>query len=308
MICVIALVVFGILGIFSARYRAIAKEALDCVFRRVTFRKCTSGLDERLKSQITGRLMRRTPRIAGFVYRRFEIISWLLLALMIWSMVVSGISGYNFIRYGNCNGPGSTGFCIFDPFAESQVSTCSAVTHNATLINPGPGNDTALGPADAPVTLVEFGCYSCPYTKKAEAVVRQVIQAYPQIRFVYRDFPIAQHGNSSVEAEAARCSGDQGKYWEYHRLLFDEQNATNSNATIYRIAGQLQLNISQFSQCLDSNKYLVQVNDDFQAGVNAGVYGTPTFFIGNTSLVGPQAFAAFKAVINKELKKAGGRA
>ena len=113
MICLIALLVFGILGIFSATHRKIALEAFDCVFRRLTIRKCTSGLDKRLKSQITGKLMKKSPKIARFTYRNFELISWFFTIILILSLVYTGIGAYNFAMYGNCNGENSQKACIY---------------------------------------------------------------------------------------------------------------------------------------------------------------------------------------------------
>lgn len=127
MICLIALFVFGVLSIFSVRYRNIAKEAFDCVFRRVTFRPCTSGLDKRLKSKITGKLMKRSPRAAGQVYKHFELISWFFTVLMIVSLLLSARGVYYLARYGNCNGP-EGGICIFvgpqEPGCEDCLEPC----------------------------------------------------------------------------------------------------------------------------------------------------------------------------------------
>jgi hypothetical protein len=125
MICLLALVVFGILGIFSATHRKIAVEAFDCVFRRLTIRKCTSGLDKRLKSQITGKLMRKSPRLAKFTYGNFEAISWVFTALMVLSLVYTGIGAYNYVVYDNCNGAHSDEFCIFNP-ADSGKASCGS--------------------------------------------------------------------------------------------------------------------------------------------------------------------------------------
>ncbi len=126
MICLIALVVFGILGIFSVTHRQIAKEAFDCVFRRVTLRKCETGLDKRLKSQITGKLMRKSPRIAGFTFKHFEAISWFFTILMIVSLVYSGIGGYNFIMYGNCNGEDSQEVCVYNGLSGVFTADCES--------------------------------------------------------------------------------------------------------------------------------------------------------------------------------------
>jgi hypothetical protein len=114
MICLIALVVFGILGIFSATHRRIALEAFECVFKRIRLRPCDSGLDKRLKSQMIGKLMRRNPKLARFSYRHFETISWAFTILMIVSIIYFGLGIYNFAMYGNCNGKNSQETCIYN--------------------------------------------------------------------------------------------------------------------------------------------------------------------------------------------------
>ena len=125
MICVIALIVFAVLSVFSASHRPLFKEALDCVARRLTFRPCESKLDERLKSKITGALLKKNKHAAKFVYKRFEILSWIFLILMVASIVLSSQAGYYYARYGNCNGPDETGFCIFDPLGTNHQETCA---------------------------------------------------------------------------------------------------------------------------------------------------------------------------------------
>lgn len=107
------MVVFGVLAIFSASYRPIAKEAFDCVFRRITLRKCESGLDIRLKTKIVGKLMHKAPGLAKGVHKYFEIISWLFVGLFFVSLFLTGQGIYNIIVYDNCYGPiDENGFCI----------------------------------------------------------------------------------------------------------------------------------------------------------------------------------------------------
>ncbi len=116
MICVIAMVVFGVMAIFSASHRPMAKEAFDCVFRRVTLRKCQSGLDIRMKTKLVGSLMRKSPRLARPVYKYFEVVSWLFVAVFIVSLVLSGQAVYNLVVHDNCNGPDADPeTCIFTP-------------------------------------------------------------------------------------------------------------------------------------------------------------------------------------------------
>src|SRR3972149_2220833 len=146
MICFIALIVFGILGIFSVKYRAIAKEALECTFLKMTFRPCRSRLDERLKAHISGGLMRRSPKAGMWIFRNFEILSWIFTILLVASMAYTAFSTYNYIQYGNCNGPDSGGFCIYDTLA---ADTCSVADTQEGILDPSsitPDDDPSIGP------------------------------------------------------------------------------------------------------------------------------------------------------------------
>ncbi len=112
MICLVALFIFGVLGIFSARYRALAREAFRCVFLRMTFRPCETQLDQRIKSKMTSRLLTKSPRMAKFVYKRFELLSWIFTILLLSSMLYSLYGLYNLYIYGTCDPNG--GNCLFD--------------------------------------------------------------------------------------------------------------------------------------------------------------------------------------------------
>ena len=122
MLCLIAFFMFGILSIFSVRYRPLTKESFECIFRRLTLRKCTTGLDKRLKAQIIGKIMPRAPKFAGFLYKYFEVFSLLFVILLVLSLVQSGISVYNLIVYNNCNGD-SGGYCVLNTIPVT-TSTC----------------------------------------------------------------------------------------------------------------------------------------------------------------------------------------
>ena len=120
MICFIALVTFGTLGIFSARYRTYAKEAFRCVFRRVTLRKCDTAFDKKMKAKITGKIFKRSPKTAGFVYKNFDTISWIFTGILILSMAYSAFGLYNLATYGSCDPHSTT--CIFN----SGVLSCGS--------------------------------------------------------------------------------------------------------------------------------------------------------------------------------------
>ncbi|MAE13522.1 hypothetical protein CMO92_03075 [Candidatus Woesearchaeota archaeon] len=313
MICLLALIVFGILGIFSASHRVIAKEALDCVFRRLTLRKCTTGLDKRLKSQISGSLMRKHPRTGRFLYGHFEIISWLFTILLVWSLIQSGFSVYNYATYGNCNGKtNGEDFCVFDPAGKSKFSGVDAV-YDGPVIYPGIDDDPTKGSPDSPITMIQFGCFRCPFTLKAQPTVEKVLATYGEhIFFVYRDFPIPKHDNGILFSEAAECAKLQGSYWEFHKTLFDNQKTLGLNESeetntleLIRIAQLLGMDADEFEECLTEHQTHDEVENDFKAGVEAGVYGTPTFFINNRTIVGPKDFETFEKVILEELEKKG---
>lgn len=308
MICIIALVVFAVLGVFSVRYRPLAREAFDCVFRRITLRKCESGLDKRIKGQLTGKVMKRNPLTARWLYRHFELLSWIFIIVLVVSLGYSGVSLYNFALYGNCNGKtNGEGFCLFDPQGHGKFSTAET-GYAEGIVFPEPGENPSVGTPGAPITIIEFGCYRCPYTARAEPVVKQILETYPdEVYYVFRDFPLEEsHVGADLHAEAANCALDQGTYGPYRDLLFARQTTmlNHGHDGLIALAEEVPgIDLDVFEDCLRSRKYRDDVLQDFEDGVKAGVYGTPTFFINNRTLVGPQPFDEFQDIIEDELAK-----
>jgi protein-disulfide isomerase len=164
------------------------------------------------------------------------------------------------------------------------------------------GTAPIWGPVNAPVTIIEFSDYECPYCKKWDLEIwPQIQKAYPnQVRLVYKDFPLLQsHPNASPAASAARCANDQGKYWLFHDRIF----ASNSlgQPVFDSIATQLNLDIAQWKACISAKKYDADIMADYSYGQQLGITGTPTFFINGLPMVGAQPFSAFKQVIDQEL-------
>lgn len=164
------------------------------------------------------------------------------------------------------------------------------------------------GSRDAKVTIVEFSDYQCPFC------ARYISETFPQIneeyidtgkvRYMLRDLPLPFHSNANVSAQAARCAGDQGKYWEMHDVLFEKQDEWSSGdpkETFAKYAGDLGLNTSSFSGCLSDEKYKEEVDRDGSLAQGLGVRGTPGFFINGKLLIGAQPFSAFEQVIEAEL-------
>ncbi len=165
-------------------------------------------------------------------------------------------------------------------------------------------DDAFRGPADAPVTIVAFSDYQCPYCSRAEATIDAVMEKYKDsVRLVYRDYPLSFHKNAQKASEAAECAEEQGRFWEMHRAMFANQSKLETAQLVETAAG-LGLESERFKECLDSGKYSSEVQNDFNDGQRYGVTGTPTFFINGIMMVGAKGVDAFSAIIDQELSRA----
>jgi predicted DsbA family dithiol-disulfide isomerase len=166
-----------------------------------------------------------------------------------------------------------------------------------------PGAGAARGPQGAAVTIVEFSDFQCPYCARAWPTLELLRKTYgDRVRIVYRDFPLSTHPQAGKAAEAAACARDQGKFWEMHDRIFENQ-ARLQVADLKRYAEEVGLEPSAFEQCLDSGRHAVDWERDLEEGAVYGVSGTPAFFINGRPLVGAQPFASFAQVIEDELKR-----
>jgi len=174
------------------------------------------------------------------------------------------------------------------------------------------GDNPAKGPADAKVTIVEFSDFQCPYCGTfVQATLPQILSNYgDKVRFVFMNFPLTQiHENAQKAAEAGECANEQGAFWQFHDIMFQNQSAlTVDNLKSY--AARLNLDTAKFNECLDSGRMASAVQADMavaeKAATDAGLtrFGTPAFFINGNSLSGAQPYANFKAVIDAALAAA----
>jgi protein-disulfide isomerase len=160
------------------------------------------------------------------------------------------------------------------------------------------------GSAEAPVTIVEFEDFQCPFCKKAQAVTDQVLLHYKdRVKLVHRDFPLdSLHPASRNAHEAARCAGDQGKFWEYRSLLYSGGQSSGTEQ-FEKYAGDAKLDVAAFQDCMKSGKFKAAVQRDEEEGARLGVEGTPAFFVNGRSLSGAQPESAFVQVIEEELNR-----
>lgn len=161
------------------------------------------------------------------------------------------------------------------------------------------------GPAGAKVTIFEWSDYECPYCKRAQEVLARLQGEFPDtVRLVVKDFPLRSHPNAVPAANAARCAGAQGRYWEYHDLLFVAQPAFSRDDLI-GYARRLGLDVGPFTECLDGGRFRDAVLADQREGSAAGVRATPTFFINQRKIEGALPLDEFRAAIEQALRDAG---
>jgi protein-disulfide isomerase len=163
----------------------------------------------------------------------------------------------------------------------------------------------AKGPESAPVTIVEFSDFQCPFCSRLIPTLDQVKAKYgDKVRVVFRQFPLGMHAQAQKAAEASLCANDQGKFWELHDAMFKNQQQL-AVENLKAKAAELGLNAETFNTCLDSGKYQAKVAEDMQAGTAAGVSGTPALFINGRFINGAVPLEQITEVIDDELRRKG---
>jgi len=191
-----------------------------------------------------------------------------------------------------------SGYLLWGP----KTAPAEAGTTGVQRVTVSTDGDPSIGPDDAPVTIVEFSDYQCPYCQAWYQQVFDLLLAnYPgQIRFVYRDLPLPGHPESLPAAEAAHCAGEQGAYWKFHDALFSGQYALG-RAAYEQYAADLGLDTAAFTSCLDDHRNQAEVKADAADAARLGLTGTPSFVINGRILIGALPFEDFKAIIDQEL-------
>lgn len=165
------------------------------------------------------------------------------------------------------------------------------------------GNSPAKGPKNAPITLIEFSDYQCPFCGRARATINQVLEKYPNdVYYAFKDFPLSFHQKAPKAHEAAHCAGDQGKYWEMSKILFENQSALEIS-DLKGYAKKAGVDMGKFDKCLDEGKDAKKVTEGLAEGQLAGVSGTPAYFINGIMISGARPFENFKEIIDSELKR-----
>jgi protein-disulfide isomerase len=221
----------------------------------------------------------------------------------VWKLatVVLAIIVIVFVARDFMGGTDTTGDTVVPP-TDNGAGTVEAVDFSIS------DNDQVKGDADAPVTIIEYSDFQCPYCQRFYSqTLGSIVDNYVesgQVKVVYRHYPLGFHAYAQLSAEASECAGDQGKFWELHDIMFERGAGDGTGlarADLESYALELGLNVGEFGLCLDSEKYAEKVKNDMALGTAQGVRGTPGFLVNGVLVSGAQPYSVFEAAIEAAL-------
>jgi len=306
MFCVIALIVLSILGIFSASNRVLAKEALDCVLRRVTLRPCNTGFDEKMKARILGSVINRSEKVASFLSHYFEVLAWSFFVLLLASGIFAIRGFYLFYTTGSCNGLNSTALCVFDPTGKNNET--SVIDEGCRVDQAGRGTELTLKDvdpggfpvlySDSPDTIVFIGCFACDYTRKAYPLVRKLADKH-QASFTFLEYPVKE--KTDLDTRYAYCAYQQDpvKYWDYADALFNAEKVDlDSDQFLITSAESVGLDGERINTCANDPATESNVKAQLQQILYTNFRGTPTVFINGKAMVGPKPYRVYAIMLD----------
>ncbi len=305
MICVISLVVLSVLGIFSAENRSLAREALDCVLRRVTLRPCNTGFDEKIKARILGFVITRSETGARLLNRYFEPLAWLFVILFVGSSIFAVRGVYLFYTTGSCNGLNQSGFCVFDPTGQSnQISN---VGESCPVVLPGedPVRLTGVNLSGFPVlnpqadeSIVFIGSYGCEFTRKAYPVVRALAEEN-QTGFTFLYYPVKETSDHLARVSYCAYQQDREKYWQLVDAFFTaEPERLEDEAFISQAVSTAGYDPLKIDFCATDPQTEWVVKRQLSEIVKTGFFGTPTVFIKDEVFIGPKPNRVYAIALN----------
>ncbi|MFH1193447.1 MAG: thioredoxin domain-containing protein [bacterium] len=294
------------MGIFSALHRELAKEAAQCVFRRLTFRPCNTSFRDKAKGKILGWLLDKSPRSAKIFSKYSEVISWILIILMIGSTVWVARGLYNYYAYGSCNGLNAGGFCVFDPTGKNNQT--SALGSDCKVNAPKEANLT-LKPLTlsaypekkqgAPNKLVFIGCYSCDYTLKVYPLIQDLLSK-KQIDYTFIHFPVKEATTYLTPFVYAAYEQNPDKFWKLNDMLFaSEKSSLENKDYVFNLIKNLGFDLEKIKARAESKEMQNKVLDSYDEIKLTGIYGTPTIFINGKAFVGPKPERVYNWALNK---------
>lgn len=305
MFCIIAFVVLSIIAIFNVSYRELAKEAYDCVFRRLTRRPCNTGFKEKMKAKIVGKVLSKSVLVAKLLNKHFELLSWFLFVTTIVSILWTTKGLFNYYMYGSCNGLNKSGFCALDPKGENnKVSTTggscgtgegdeSKVTLKNVNLNLFPTKNV-----DSEDTLVFIGCYNCDYTRKAYPLIKQLVSEN-KVKYIFAHYPVKEETLYLLPIGYCAYKQDRDKYWQLNDKLFNSNKEDVARPEFVEgVLKNLNYDIKEINSCIKSQEtqdVIVKQRIELE---KTNIYGTPLIFINKTGLVGPKPYRVYDRILN----------
>lgn len=304
MFCIIAFVVLSIIGIFNVSYRELAKEAYDCVFRRITFRPCNTGFKEKMQAKLVGKLLNRSVIAARFLNKNFELLAWILFLTTIGSIFWTGKGLFNFYMYGSCNGLNKSGFCALDPKGENnKVSTAGGscgtgegdenkVTLNDVNLSLFPTQNT-----DSRNTLVFIGCYSCDYTRIAYPLIKKLITEN-KVNYIFAHYAVKDETLYLLPIGYCAYKEDQNKFWQLNDKLFESSKENIADKKFVEgLLKDIGYDLNKINSCSitkETNSAVVERRIELE---KTNIYGTPLVFINDKGLVGPKPYRVYERIL-----------
>lgn len=300
MFCIIAFVVLSILGIFSASNRVLAREALDCVFRRITLRPCNTGFDQKMKAKLLGVVITRSEKGARLLNKYFEHLAWIFFVLLLTASFFAVRGVYLFYVTGSCNGLNQSGFCLFDPTGKNnEVTPANAACSVPDGKNQGvtlEGVDLAGLPVINPAAedqIVFIGCYACKYSRQAYPLIRRLADNF-NTGLTFAEYPTKLP--TPYLSQVVYCVNRQSpdSLWALNDVLFsmDVEKLTDE-ASIDAALTDLGLDAAAIAACAVSPETETAVKEQMAQIEKTRFYGTPTVFLNGEGLVGPKPYRVY---------------
>lgn len=190
--------------------------------------------------------------------------------------------------------------------ASTATNTIDTTTTPRRVVKTG--NEPTRGPDSAPVKIIAFEDFECPFCQQAEPILQRVLGTYgAQVQLIYVDFPLTEvHPHSFAAAVAGECAYTQGKFWEFHDILYPNQSNL-AQADLIKYAKQVELDMAQFNECINTQRAVSAVYTNITEGKRLGITGTPTFYINGIEFAGVLTYEGFQRVIDAELVRLGAK-
>jgi hypothetical protein len=307
--CIVAFIVLGVMGLFSSTHRALAKEAMACMTRRVTLRPCDTGFNQKVQGKLVGWLMRRSTRVARFVNRYFELLAWVLFAVTLWSLVVAVDGLYNFYFYGSCEGLNDSSFCVLDPAGNNSAVSNIDVSDEALVPKCSGGADVSGGLlSHVPLTLKNYprtetdsqnevifiGCFECPNTRATYPTLKRLLEEHnPDYSFIHQP---TKPGTAYMTG-VVQCTYEASKDDEWRAIIdqffASEPDQLAEQSYVYGLLAQEGYDSEIIRECANSDRIQDLVAAQRQEVLNTGIYGTPLIFANETPVVGPKPYRVY---------------